>query len=181
MDSLRFEINPTPEETRRACAALVQACLPPSRGNAILFGMYVVVGVAAYYLTPTTRPLTFLIGLVGVAATALLLQAEGRSRVRRLQSDDAHAREAHFIELNPDGLRAWCSHVDARYPWKDFVKVIENREFYLFLRGGSGSALPKRVLDESTEAALRDCIRAWSPDGGGGLAIELRPTSLQPS
>jgi hypothetical protein len=143
--------------------------------------MYVAVGVAAYYLTPATGWATFLIGLVAVAATALLLQAEGRSRVRRLQSDDPHARETHFIELNPNGFRAWCSHVDARYPWKDFAKVTENGEFYLFLRAGNGSAIPKRILDESTEAELRHRIRAWAPDGGAGLARELVPSSRQPS
>jgi len=182
MDNLRFEIDPTPEETRRACSAIAQACLPPSRGNAILFGMYTAVGIAAYFLTPATRPVTFLIGLVAVAATALLLQAEGRSRLRRLQVEDAHARERHFVELSPEGVRAWCSHVDARYPWKDFFKVVENSEFYLFLRpSGNGSAIPKRLLDDVTETELRERIRAWSPDSGTGLARELANSSTQPS
>jgi hypothetical protein len=182
MESLRFEINPTPDETRRACTAIAQACLPPSRGNAILFGMYVVVGLAAYFLTPATRPITFLIGLIAVVATALLLQADGRLRVRRLQLDDTHARETHFVELTPEGVRAWCSHVDARYQWKDFFKVIENDEFYLLLRpSGNGSAIPKRLLDDSTDAELRDHIRAWAPDRGAGLARELIATSHPPS
>jgi hypothetical protein len=144
--------------------------------------MYVAVGVAAYYLTPTSRPLTFLIGLVAVVATALLLQAEGRSRVRRLQLDDAHVREPHFIELTPESVRAWCSHVDSHYPWKDFFKVIENNEFYLLLRpSGNGSAIPKRILDDPTDALLRQRIRDWSPDGGAGLAREMLESPKQPS
>lgn len=174
MESLRFEIHPTPEETQRACTAIVRACLPPSRGNAILVGMYVAVGVAAYILAPSTWHITFLIGLAAVAATALLLQTEGKSRIRRLRMGDTHARETHFIELTPEGVRAWCSHIDARYAWKDFFKVAENNEFYLFLQSsGNGSAIPKRLLDDTLDVQLRERIREWSPDAGAGLAREF--------
>jgi hypothetical protein len=182
MESLRFQIDPSPEETQRACTAIVQACLPRSRGGAILFAMYLAVGFAAYFFTPSTRPATFLIGLLAVMATALLLQAEGKARVRRLRTDDLHARETHFVELSPEGLRAWCSHIDARYPWTDFFKITENSEFYLFLRpSGNGSAIPKRLLDDAAEAQLRERIRAWSPDAGAGLARELLNSSPKPS
>jgi hypothetical protein len=172
---MRFQIDPSPEETRRACAAIVQASLPPSRGNLIVIGLYIAVGLAAYFLTPATRGATFIIGIVAVAATTLALQAEGRSRVRRLQANDPHARERHFLELGPEGVRAWCDHVDARYPWRDFVKVTENREFFLFVRpSGAGSAVPKRLLDQGQAAQLRSHIREWAPDHGAALFNEER-------
>jgi hypothetical protein len=57
---LRFEIDPRPDESQRACTAIAQAVLPPSRGNALMIGLYAAVGLAAYLLTPSTRPITFL-------------------------------------------------------------------------------------------------------------------------
>jgi hypothetical protein len=50
----------------------------------------------------------------------------------------------------------------------------ENGEFYLFARpSGSGSAIPKRLLDPVTEAALRERINEWAPDHGSGLARDI--------
>jgi hypothetical protein len=167
---MRFEIDPTPEENRRACAAILQASLPPSRANLIVIALYAAVGVAAYSLTPATWVTTFAIGILGIAACTLALQAEARSRVRRLQVNDPHASEHHFLELTPSGVRAWCEHVDARYPWQDFTKVTENKEFYLLVRpSGTGSALPKRLLDQGRDAELRALLREWSPDRGAAL------------
>ena len=152
---LRFQIDPQPGESLRACTAIARAVLPATRGNAIVLGLYALVGIASYVFTPTTRAATFIIGLGAVLGTVFALQAEGRSRLRRLQASDPHARETHFVELTPDGLHAWCAHVDARYPWQDFSKVTENGEFYLFARqNGTGSAIPKRLLDPVTEPAL---------------------------
>jgi hypothetical protein len=171
VQSLRFEISPLPDESQRACTAIAQAALPASRSGLLMFALYAGVGGAAYLLTPTTWPLTFLIGIVAIAATALGLQAEVRRRLRRLRLDDPHARETHFVELSPDGIRAWCSHIDARYPWSDFARTVENGDFYLFVRpSGTGTAIPKRLLDDTLEAQLRACVQQWSPDRGSGLA-----------
>jgi hypothetical protein len=171
---LRFQIDPEPGESARACTAIARAVLPPTRGNVIVLGLYVAVGIAAFALTPATALVTLVIGLGAVLATVFALQFEVRSRLRRIQASDPHARESHFVELTPEGLRAWCAHVDARYPWRDFSKVTENGEFYLFARpNGSGSAIPKRLLEPVTEAALRERILEWSPDHGSGLARQV--------
>src|ERR1041385_6754867 len=172
---MRFQIESTPEETRRSCAAIVQAALPPSRANYVVVLLYVAVGVVAYLLTPATRVATFLIGVAAVAATTLALQVEGRARVRRLQVNDPHASEPHFIEVSAEGVHSWCSHVDARYPWRDFAKVTENPEFFVLARAsGVGSAVPKRLLAEKEEAELRAQLREWSPDHGAGLGQAAR-------
>jgi hypothetical protein len=182
-ETLRYEIDPKPDESMRACTAIAQAAMPPARGGLLILGLCVGVGVLAYFLTPSSRPETFLIGLVAIVATTYGLQAEGRRRLRRLRVDDQHARETHYVELSPDGLHTWCSHIDARYLWLDFTKVTEDREFYLFVRpSGVGSAIPKRLLDDAADQTLRLHIRQWSPDRGSGLARELNSsTSREPS
>jgi len=168
---MRFEIDPLPDETSRGCAAIVQASLPRSRANLIVIASYALIGVAASLLTPATWVMTFVIGVCGIAGTTIALQMEARSRLRRLRWNDPHATERHFLELSPEGVRAWCQHVDARYPWRDFAKVTENKEFYLFVRpSGAGSALPKRLLDQERELALRALIQEHSPDRGAALA-----------
>lgn len=165
-ERLRFQIDPQPGESIRACTAIAQAALPRARGNVIVLGLYVAVGIVSFVFTPTTTLATLAIGLGAVLGTVFALQFEGRSRLRRLQAADPHARDTHFLELTADGVHAWCAHVDARYPWPDFTKVTENAEFYLFVRpNGSGSAIPKRLLDPTTDAALRERIRDWAPSG----------------
>ena len=70
IQGLRFEISPLPDESQRACSAIAQAALPPSRGGLLMFALYIGVGGAAYLFTPSTWPLTFLIGMVAVACFA---------------------------------------------------------------------------------------------------------------
>ncbi len=171
---MRFQIDPQPGESMRACAAIAQAALPRSRGNLIVLGLYVAVGIAAFVFTPTTTPATLAIGMGAVLGTVFALQFEGRSRLHWLRAAAPHSLETHFVELTADGVHAWCAHVDARYPWPDFTKVTENGEFYLFIRAnGSGSAIPKRLLDPTTDAALREAIREWAPDRGSELALAI--------
>lgn len=168
---LRFQIDPQPGESLRGCSAIAQSAMSRARTNVIVFGLYAGVALAAYFLTPTTTLTTFAIGLVAVAGTIIALQAEGRSQIRRLQENDPHSLETYFVELGPEGIHTWCSHVDARYPWQEFTKTTENKEFYLFVRpSGTGAAIPKRLLDNASEAALRAQIRQWSPDRGAALA-----------
>lgn len=171
---LRFQIDPQPGESLRGCSAIAQSAMPRGRTNVIVFGLYAGVALAAYFLTPTTTLTTFAIGLVAVAGTIIALQAEGRSQIRRLQENDPHSRETYFVELSPEGIHTWCLHVDARYPWAEFAKTTENKEFYLFVRAsGTGAAIPKRVLNAASEATLRAHIHQWSPDRGAALAREV--------
>ena len=172
--TLRFQIDPQPGESARACTAIARSSISMTRGNLLVLGLCAAVGLASYFFTPATRLTTFLIGLGAVLATIYGLQAEGRSRLRRLQAADPHSVETHFVEISEAGLRTWCAHVDARYAWTDFTKVVENNEFYMFVRpNGGGAAIPKRLLDDPGEAHLRERINEWSPDRGANLAREL--------
>ena len=138
-----------------------------------MLALYVGVGLAAYFLTPSTSIATFVIAMVAVLATMFVLRVDGQSQMRRLQQNDPHALETHFVELDPDGIRTWCAHVEARYPWSEFTTTTENNEFYLFVRpSGTGAAIPKRLLDDGRDAVLRAHIREWAPDRGAGLACE---------
>src|SRR4051812_9335151 len=110
---MEFRIESDPAETRRACHAIAAASLPPSRTSGIMVALYAVVVVAALIL-PVSRPLMIIIGVGAVLATEVLLRTEAQARVRRLQADDPHATEPHFVEVSADGLRAWCAHVDTR-------------------------------------------------------------------
>ena len=168
---MRFQIDPTPGETQRACSAIVRACLPPSRRSQVMIALYVVIGAAAWFLTPKSWPMTLVIGVGAVLATESALRAESRSRMRRLQASDPHALETHHVELGPEGVHAWCGHIDARYPWQDYSRVLEDREFYLLVRpSGTGTAIPKRLLDPPRDAELRERIREWAPEQAAGLA-----------
>jgi hypothetical protein len=172
---LRFEIKPLEGEGVRACVALASKSLPESRATLIILGLYAAVAAAAYFLTPTTRPLTFLIGLGAVLGTNVALAADARRRLRAVRRDDPHALETHYVELSAEGVRSWCAHVDARYPWNDFSLVTENNEFYLLARpNGSGTAVPKRLLSDEDDEELRRRLAEWSSDRGARLARRVR-------
>jgi hypothetical protein len=50
-----------------------------------------------------------------------------------------------------------------RYPWRDYAKVFENEEFFVFARAtGTGSVVPKRLLGPTREAELRQYLRVWN-------------------
>ena len=167
---LRFEIEPASGETQRACSAIARAALPPSRASLIMIALYAAIIAAAWFLTPATRAITVVISVTSVLATVSALQAEGRSRMRRLRAGDPHGSETHYVELSVDGVRTWCSHVDARYPWSDFTKAIETPEFFLLVRpSGSGAGIPKRLLDDARASELRERIRTWAPNLGASL------------
>lgn len=171
--ALRFQIEPTPDETQRACAAILRVCLPPSRANAFMIALYAAIIVAAWVFTPTTPATVVIIGVGSALVTMSILQTEGRRRVRHLRENDAHARETHFVELDPLGIHTWCAHVDAKYPWHDFNKACETKEFFLFVRpSGTGAAVPKRLLLDGQDVELRNRIREWAPELGAGLAHE---------
>lgn len=168
---MRFQIDPIKDENQRACTAILAAAMPPSRATIIVYALYAAVVGAAYLITPETLLRTALIGLAAVLATVLGLQAEGRWRLRRLQANDTHAGETYFVELDPEGVHTWCSHVDIRYAWRDITKVTENQEFYVFAgTAGSGAVIPKRLLNDTSENQLRDHIRLWASDRGVSLA-----------
>ena len=153
---MRFQIDPTPGETRRAFAALARASMPPSRRSAVMIVMYGIVALAAFVLTPSTRPQTIIIGVGAVMLTEALLRWESNRRIRSLRGNDPHELETHFVELTPEGVRTWCEHVDMRYPWREYVRFTEDSEFFLLLRAaGNGTAIPKRVVDVDGEAWIR--------------------------
>lgn len=171
--ALRFQIDPQPGEATRACSGIARSVTSQARGNLLVFGLYGGVGLASYFLTPATRLTTFVIGMSGVVGTLYGLQALGRANIRRLRATDPHSLETNFIELSVEGVRAWCAHVDAKYAWADFAKVIENKEFYMLVRpNGAGAAIPKRLLSEVDDAQLRERLRDWAPDHGANLAKE---------
>jgi hypothetical protein len=167
---LRFEIDPQPGESARATTAIVRSAVSTAEATLLAFGLYLGVGVASYFLTPATRLMTFIIALSGVLATMYGLRALSRSRLRRLRSNDPHSAETHVVELSSAGVHAWCAHVDARYPWSDFTKSVQTAEFILLVRPtGTGTAIPKRLVDAAGEAHLRERIREWLPDRGANL------------
>jgi hypothetical protein len=168
--TLRFQVDSQPGESARACSAIARSVIPQTRGNLLLFGLYIAVGLASYFLTPATRLTTFVIGLAGVLGTLYGLQAVGRANLRHLRRTDPHSTETHFVEVSTTGVHTWCAHIDARYPWSDFAKVVENNEFYMMVRpNGTGTAIPKRLLSAADDAQLRDRLRDWSPDRGVNL------------
>lgn len=138
-----------------------------------MIALYALGVLAARVVTPSTWAPTAVIAIGAVAFTTMALQAEGRGRVRRLHAEDPHAQETHFVELDAAGVRTWCAHIDAKYPWSDFTKVAENKEFYLLVRpSGNGVAIPKRLLEEATARELKDRLREWAPDRGVALGRE---------
>jgi hypothetical protein len=167
---VRVRIDPNPEETQRACHAIVASSLPRTRGSVTFLLLYAGVIGAAFVFARKTFAETAAIGIGAAFASMLAFQATARRMTRRLFAADPHSREPHHVELSEDGLRVWCDHVDSKYIWNGTVRVIENAEFYLFVRhSGNGVAIPKRVLDAEREQELRASIRAWSPDRGTSL------------
>ena len=169
---LRFDISPVPGEGARVCSALVGSAVPKGRGTLFFFSLCFAVALLAFLLPPSTAS-AFLIGMIGVYGSFFGLQALGRANLRTLQEKDPHALETYSVEIGPHDVYTGCAHVNARYPWHEFLTVTENSEFYLFVRrNGGGAALPKRILDHSQDQLLRNRIREWAPDRGANLAKE---------
>ncbi len=170
---MRFEITPAPGESARSCVALVSGVVPKWRGTLFVLSLCGGVGLLAWLLPPSHLT-TFLVGFAAVYASVYGIQAVGRANIRDIQDRDPHSGETHVVELGPQDVFIGCSHVNARYPWREFKKVSENNEFYLFFRGnGGGAAIPKRILDAAAEQELRLRICEWAPDRGAGLAREV--------
>jgi hypothetical protein len=139
----------------------VRQSLPPDRSGVISFGVCFAVAIAAYLLSPSTAAVTTLIAAGGILAFIAVSQMYAKARFAQLRAADKHSLETHFIELDDAGARTWCNHVDARFPWSDFTRVTENAEFFLLIRaGGSGIAIPKRVVGTGA-AELRERLSAW--------------------
>jgi hypothetical protein len=181
-DVLKFEIDPQPGESLRACEAIAKRVLPPSGQPELLFGLYVIAMLSGFVLVPSARFTAGLIALLAVVATAVVLPLSGRRRLARLQANDPHATERHFVELSAAGVHTWCSHVNSRYGWADFREAAEDKEFYLLVRpSGAGVAIPKRVLDEARAEELRARLREWSPDRGANLGSHESASVNRPS
>ena len=161
---MRLEVNPLEGESQRGCSALLEASLPTSWSAVYFLAMYVAIAITAYFVAPSAVFATVLISIAAVFATIYILRWDWRFRTRRLQGKDPHLLETHYIELNPDGIRSWCAHVDARYPWAEYVKTVDTPEFLLLLQaGGGGNAIPKRLLNTQAEAELHQRLAEWAP------------------
>lgn len=159
--SVRFEIHPVPGESIRGCQALIRESLPPDRSGVISFGVCFAVVIAAYVLAPSTAAITSVIAAGGILGLILGSQVYAKARLTQLRAADKHSLETHFVELDDAVARTWCNHVDARFPWRDFTRATENAEFFLLVRpGGSGIAIPKRVVGTGA-AELRERLSAW--------------------
>ena len=175
---MRFRVQPTQEETQRACAAAASVRFPPSRLGLVAYSVLAVVGFAAYFLVGSfwAVAVTVLLTSAGIFAVTLAMQAEAHWLIRRAQESDPHADEPYDIELGPEGIRTWCAHVDARYTWDGITNIVETPEFYLFIRGSSGGPfIPKRLLDAANDAELRERIREWAPELERCFPRQLRP------
>lgn len=162
---MRFDIDPQPGENHRACVAIVRAVLPTQAAGIALLGVYAAIVIAAILLTPKTIVFTTLIGLSAVWATAGVQQLDYQRRMRLAQKRDPHATERYFVEVSEAGVRMWCGHLDARYPWSDFARVVQTSEFLLFaLPSGTGASVPLRVTDVATVATLFEQVRVWAPE-----------------
>lgn len=169
-----IRIDPKPDESLRACQAMataVAADLPRSRAGWIIIAAYVLVSGAAYLVGVRDWPLVGALAFGGLFGALMALQWEARWRARRLVTLDPHNLEPHHVEVTDAGVRAWCEHVDMRLTWDGITRVAETSDFYVFVRGsGGGPTVPKRVLSDAEDAAIRDLICRWAPDGGAFLA-----------
>lgn len=161
---MRFEIDSNPAEAQRACAAIARAVFPPTRFAISLVVLYACVWAASFYFTPATRTATAFIAIAAVMAAVFLLQFDLQSRGRSAQARDPHAHETHYVELTADGVHTWCAHVDARFPWTDFSRVMDTSEFLLFARpSGVGVAVPKRLTNADELEILLSEVQTWAP------------------
>lgn len=174
---MHLHIQPTADETQRACEAISAASLPPSRAGVISAVVFAILTATAFLLAPSTWFVAVVLAFVGLIVLFLALYAEGRWRLRKAGADDPHANEPYEIEVGPAGIRVWCAHVDGRFTWDGITSVTETPEFYLFLRGPQGGPhVPKRVLDAPGEEEIRRIIQEHSPDRGTSLKNNTTPS-----
>jgi hypothetical protein len=151
-------------------AAVLKTLLTRDYSDVYLTALYLVVGAVAYVATPSTWKVSVPLVPIGTLAGVFILRAEARRRTRKAGGIDPHALETYQIEITEAGFRTWCAHIDCRFTWDSFTQIRETTEFYLFLRAPGSFAVPKRLLDDATEAELRGLIETWSQDHGRGLA-----------
>lgn len=169
--NLRIHIDPVGDELQEGCEILAAATLPPGRGGWVLAGVFAAVAVGALLLAPAALPVTLLLACGGLIVGLSVLQLEARSRLRRAFAADPHHDEPYTVEVGADGIRTYCDHVDTRITWSGITRVVETRDYFVFVRGSSGGAtIPRRVLSPADHQRLRQMVREWSPDRGAELA-----------
>jgi YcxB-like protein len=169
-NSMRLRVLPTPDETSRGGDAYASAGVPPSRVNLFTLVVLILVSAVAFLIARPTWLVTICLSVMSIQAVFLIFRMEARRQTQHAFATDPHADEPYEIEIDPEGVRVWCAHVDTRYRWDGITRVVETPEFYLFLRGASGGTwVPKRLLDSSGDEELRKMIREWSPDRGASL------------
>lgn len=167
---MHLRVQPTPEETARGSDAFASASLPPSRIGLFTLALVILVSAVAFLIARPTWLVTICLSVLSIQAMFLVFRMEARRQIRQASAADPHADEPYEIEIDPEGIRIWCAHVDTRYKWNGITSVAETPEFYLFLRGASGGTfLPRRLLDPPDDKELRKMICDWSPDRGASL------------
>jgi len=94
---MRLQIQPTADETQRACEAISAASLPPSRAGLITVVVFAILSASAFLLASSTWLVAILLAFGGLIILSIALLAESRWRLRLAQSDDPHANEAYEI------------------------------------------------------------------------------------
>lgn len=162
---MRFDIDPKPDEFRRANTAMVRAIMPPEQAaNFGVIGLYLAVILAGTFLVTATAGRTIVIGLAAISGALSIQQWDVNRRIKKSLALDPHVDERYSIEITDAGVRNWCAHIDARYGWSDFSRILLTPEFLLFVRpSGAGATLPLRVTDSATTTALLEQIAGWAP------------------
>lgn len=169
---MRLQVQPTLDETSRGSDAFLSASLQPSRVGVFTLVLLILVSAVAILIARKTWLVTICLSVMGIEAAFLISRMEARRQVRHAFTADPHADEPYEIEIDREGVRVWCAHVDTRYKWDGITGVVETPEFYLFLRGASGGTwVPKRLLDVPGDEELRKMICEWSPDRGSYLTL----------
>ena len=174
---MRLRVQPTPDETARGWEAFAATGLPPSRVGLFTLVVLIIVSAVAFFIARSTWLVTICLSVMSIQAISLIFRMEAARQTRHALAADPHADEPYEIEIDADGVRIWCAHVDTRYKWEGITRVTETPEFYLFIRGASGGTfVPKRLLNFSGNEELRKMICEWSPDRGALLTTaELEP------
>ena len=167
---MRLRVLPTPDETSRGADAYASAAVPPSRVGLFTLVVLIVVSAVAFLIARPTWLVTICLSVMSIQVVFLIVRMEARRQTQHAFATDPHADEPYEIEIDHEGVRIWCAHVDTRYKWDGITSVIETPEFYLFVRGASGGTfVPKRLLDFPGDEELRKMICEWSPDRGESL------------
>jgi hypothetical protein len=172
-----FTYKSDPNEGVEALTASVRAVTPkwaglPTYGLTIL-GVAALARITTHNWGEITGFTVFGLGILTLAA-----KLEQRLRWERAIEADPHSAENHSVEIGERGLAFSCEHARSDLAWSGVRRVVETPGHYLFVCGPFGAcAVPKRIISDAEDDALRAIIREHSPDRGANLARELAPAA----